>query len=423
MTAMLSRPTASAVPVGWIGEPRLLRGTDRDLLDYRAHLAVHGPLPALSREALLAGLDAVGLAGRGGAGFPLARKIRALATGTPVLVVNGAEGEPISAKDHALLSRVPHLVLDGASAVAGIIGARRVLVAITDPDLAEPVRRAVAGRPDARLFELPGLFASQDRFVAGEAGALIAALNGAAGVPPGRRVLPTERGVAGRPTLLSNAETFAQVAVLARLGAARFGSIGAAGEPGSTLLTVSGAVASPGVLEVPLGTPLAAVATAVGAGPSQAVLVGGYHGSWLPADGNLLLSRAGLAAAGGTLGAGVLAFVGSDTCALAELVRVTQWLADQSAKQCGPCSFGLPALAADLGGLLAGQPAPAIARHTGQLVGRGACAHPDGAVRFVRSGLAALVDELGVHRAYGGCRRSDRGQLATVRPLALRGLA
>jgi NADH:ubiquinone oxidoreductase subunit F (NADH-binding) len=313
--------------------------------------------------------------------------------------------------------------LDGARAVAGVVGARRVLVAITDPDLAEPVRRALASRPDAGLFELHGLFADRDRFVVGEAGALIAALNGAAGVPPGRRVLPTERGVAGRPTLLSNAETFAQLGVLVRLGAARYGSIGAPGEPGSTLLTVSGAVATPGVLEVPLGSSLASAAAAVGAGPSQAVLVGGYHGSWLVPDPNLPLSRAGLAAAGGTLGAGVLAFVGSDTCALAELARVTQWLADQSAKQCGPCSFGLPALAADLRGLLTGQVGPALARHVGQLAGRGACAHPDGAVRFVRSGLAALAGEVGLHRACGSCRRSDRGQLATVRPAVLRGLS
>ncbi|HEX4727069.1 MAG TPA: hypothetical protein VH298_04695, partial [Jatrophihabitans sp.] len=147
MTAVLTRPSLD-VPVGWIGEPRLLRGTEHDLLDHGAHLAVHCPLPALSREALLASLDAVGLTGRGGAGFPLARKIRALAAGEPVLVVNGAEGEPISAKDHALLARTPHLVLDGARAVAGVVGARRVLVAITDPDLAEPVRRALASRPD-----------------------------------------------------------------------------------------------------------------------------------------------------------------------------------------------------------------------------------------------------------------------------------
>jgi len=184
-------------------------------------------------------------------------------------------------------------------------------------------------------------------------------------------------------------------------------------------VAAAGAVASPGVLEVPLGTSLASVA----AGPSQAVLVGGCHGSWLAPDPNLALSRAGLAAAGGTLGAGVLAFVGSDTCALAELARVTQWLADQSAKQCGPCSFGLPALPADLRALLAGQVGPALPRHAGQLAGRGACAHPDGAVRFVRSGLAALADEVGLRQAYGSCRRSDRGQLATVRPAMLRGMS
>ncbi|MEO9240787.1 MAG: NADH-ubiquinone oxidoreductase-F iron-sulfur binding region domain-containing protein, partial [Jatrophihabitantaceae bacterium] len=418
---------AAEVPVGWVGEPRLLRGTGSDLVELAGHLSVHGPLPELSRDGLLAVLDAAALAGRGGAGFPLATKLRSLGRGRPVVVVNGAEGEPVSAKDHALLSRTPHLVLDGAATVAGAIGARRVLVAVTDPALTAPLQRALASRPDRGLFELHQV---PDRFIAGEARALLSALQGGTGLPPGRRVLPTERGLDGQPTLLSNAETFAQLAVLARLGAHRFREIGTAAEPGSTLLTVSGAVRNPGVIEVPLGTPLATVAGAVGALPSQAVVVGGYHGSWLPAATDqpsalplaLPLSRAGLAAAGGSLGAGVLIFLGEDSCGLAELARVAGWLAAESAKQCGPCAFGLPALAADVQALVAGRPAgSSAARHAGLLVGRGACAHPDGAVRFISSGLAALAADVHTHRVYGGCRRADRRQLATVRPASLGG--
>ena len=437
MTALLDPVT---VPIGYVGTPRLLRMPD--LFEFDAHLAAHGALPALDRPALLSLLDAVHLTGRGGAGFPLAAKLRALRSGPePVVVINGAEGEPASAKDRALLGWVPHLVLDGAQLLATAVGARRCLVAISDPALAASLRQVLACRPE---FQLAGshrtgrsvtgrsvagrsaagrsaaggfeLHAVPDRFVAGEARALIAALNGGPAAPPGRRVLPTDRGIGGQPTLLCNAETLAQLAVLARLGPAAFGSVGTPTEPGGTLLTVSGAVRSPGVLEVPLGTRLGTVAAAVGALPSQAVVIGGYHGGWLAPNPELELSRAGLTAAGGTLGAGVLIFVGEQTCPLAELARVAGWLAGQSVRQCGPCTFGLPALAGELTRLAAGRgEAGNAARIAGLLPGRGACAHPDGASRFVRSGLAALAGEVHLHRAYGSCRRPDLGHLATAR--------
>ena len=398
MTAVLNAPAAGAPPVGWLGTPRLLNGT------------ADGPPPRLNRGELLAVLDAVNLTGRGGAAFPLAAKIRGLRTGEPVVVVNGTEGEPASAKDAALLGRVPHLVLDGAAVLAAAVGASRVLVAIASSGQAPGLLRALAERPDRALFQLHGV---EDRFIAGESRALISALDGGPAVPPGRLVLPTVRGVGGAPTVLANAETFAQLAVLARIGPAAFAEVGTAAEPGTTLVTVTGAVARPGVLEIPLGTPLGAVAAEVGAEPSDAVVIGGYHGAWLRYDPSLPLSRAGLGAAGGTLGAGAVIFVGRRTCGLAELARVAQWLADQSAKQCGPCTFGLPALAADVRALCGGGP-DLVNRHAGQVAGRGACAHPDGAVRFITSGLRVLADEVGVHRAYGGCRRSDRGQLLTA---------
>ena len=400
MTAVLNAPATGAPPVGWLGRPRLLNGS------------AGSPLPSLSRDGLLALLDAVNLTGRGGAAFPLAAKIRGLRTGTePVVVVNGIEGEPASAKDAVLLGRVPHVVFDGAAVLAAAVGASRVLVAIASSGQAPGLLRALAERPDRALFQLHGV---EDRFVAGESRALISALNGGPAVPPGRLVLPTVRGVGGAPTVLANAETFAQLAVVSRIGPAAFSEVGTASEPGTTLLTVTGAVARPGVLEIPLGTSLGAVAAAVGAEPSDAVVIGGYHGAWLRYDPELELSRAGLAAAGGTLGAGAVIFVGRQTCALAELARVARWLAAQSAKQCGPCAFGLPALAADVRALQSGTgDAELFARHAGQVAGRGACAHPDGAVRFIASGLRVLTEEMGVHRAYGGCRRSDRGQLVT----------
>lgn len=101
------------------------------------------------------------------------------------------------------------------------------------------------------------------------------------------------------------------------------------------------------------------------------------------------------------------------TCALGELSSVTRWLAAQSARQCGPCMFGLPALARDVEALLAGRPLAADAAfgHIHAVSGRGACAHPDGTARFVSSALHVLQNEVQAHRR-GGCGRPVRGQLS-----------
>jgi NADH:ubiquinone oxidoreductase subunit F (NADH-binding) len=417
MTARLNRPLprpASAPGIdttAWtIGAPRLFAGLQStQRLDLAGHLAAQGPLPGNDLERILAHLDASGLAGRGGAGFPLATKLRALAGGKHHVVVNGTESEPASRKDRTLLIRTPHLVLDGALAVAAAVGARHLTVAVHDQQAATAVRAALAERSDARGARVAVVAGG---FVAGEARAVVRALRGGPAVPPGRRTPPTEEG-----WLVSNVETFAQLAVLLRLGPQGFAQTGTPDEPGTTLLTVGGAVERPGVIEVPVGTPLGIVLSAARAADPQAVIVGGYHGGWLAPSGQVRLSRAGLAAAGGTLGAGVVLVVDHATCALGELARVAGWLAAQSAHQCGPCHFGLPALAADVTALAAGRPGnagsspvDAALGHARAVTGRGACAHPDGAARFVTSGLLALRDEVAAHRR-GGCGRPVLGRL------------
>jgi NADH:ubiquinone oxidoreductase subunit F (NADH-binding) len=398
MTAVLPAPTAQA----WaIGAPRLLAGLDRHAtLDHATHQAVHGQLPHLDRAHLTALLDDVALTGRGGAGFPFATKLRAITREHGTVVVNGSESEPASFKDRTLLRRAPHLVLDGALAVAAAIGARRVTVAVHDPAAAAAMTQAIRQRRDAAHASVEQV---RGGFVAGEARALARGLGGGPAIPPGRRVHLTERGV-----LASNAETFAQVAVAVRLGARRFRDTGMHAEPGTTLLTIGGAVSRPGVVEIPIGTPLGIVLAAAGATDPQAIVAGGYHGSWHAPLPQLRLARDGI-----TLGAGVLLVLDSSTCALGELARVTAWLAAQSARQCGPCQFGLPALAHDVAALAAGTAAalPAAQRHAHLVDGRGACHHPDGAARFVTSGLRLLQPEIDRHVAHGGCGRAVRGLL------------
>ena len=362
-----------------------------------AHLAAHGPLPTHGDPVLAA----AGLTGRGGAGFPTARKLASVrdaarAARTPAVVVgNGGEGEPAAAKDATLLARSPHLVLDGLALAARAVGADTVVLAAGHHQLAG-LDRALAERGDRGRVRLVGL---ADRFLAGEETALVAAVEGGPPLPRGKNPPVWQRGVQGRPTLMQNVETLARLALLARGGSAA----------GHTLVTRHGHTVD--VAEVPLGARLGDVLT-VDAGV-QAVLVGGYHGSWLPAHvaAGATLDRDGLAVHGAALGAGVLAALPADRCGLRESATVVGYLAAQSAGQCGPCLNGLPRIAAALDRLARPGPPPAgllddVARWSGLVVGRGACSHPDGSVRFVASALRVFAPELAAHAA-GWCTASS----------------
>ena len=396
-----------------IGEGRLLRGAEHgSVVDFGLHRQLHGQPRALDLAQLIAACESVNLRGRGGAGFPVATKLAGLARGRRVVVVNATESEPASQKDRFLIERCPHLILDGALLVADAVGSRDVRLAVHDRYHAALLQSALADRPRTGRTRVRVEVVSGG-FVAGEARAVIRSLNGGPAIPPGRRTLPTEHGVGGAPTFLSNAETFAQLAVLASLGPARYAEAGTRNEPGTTLLTVGGAVGRPGVIEVPLGIPLSHVLEHAGAARPAGIAIGGYHGAWIAPHLDLPLSPGSLASRGATFGAGVVLVLDDTTCALGELTRVAQWLARESAGQCGPCLFGLPALVQDLIALNRGEVRGAsdLRRHTGQISGRGACAHPDGASRFITTGLTELAGEVEVHRRHGTCRRPVRAQL------------
>ncbi|MGW6276561.1 NADH-ubiquinone oxidoreductase-F iron-sulfur binding region domain-containing protein [Kribbella sp. NPDC055071] len=386
-----------------IGEARVLAGLDLGRMDRKRHLWTHGPLPQLSRADFTKLSEAVGLRGRGGAAFPVARKLEGLpAKGIEAVVVNGSESEPVSRKDRLLLTLAPHLVLDGAVALAHALRAPHVLIAVHDAAAAMSVREALVERNDGLAIEVTD---TPGRFVAGEARAVLSALEGGPAVPPGRKVLPTVKGYHRRPTFLSNVETFAQLAVLARLGSKAFSGTGLISEPGTQLLTVDGAVRSPGVIETPTGVPLDTVLQFAGAEPGP-VLLGGYHGRWLPQTAGVTLQRP-------EVSAGIILALGTDTCPLGEVSRVTQWLASQSAGQCGPCVFGLASLVDDFDRLVKGDPSGwhDAHRHLGLVPGRGACAHPDGSARFLASALEVLGDDVRHHLNGRGCGRPVLGVL------------
>jgi len=423
----------SSVPPG-PGLPRLLPDAGTVPVDLRAHLATHGPLRAAGGgDGLLREVAAAGLTGRGGAAFPVARKLAAAAEVRPAPVVagNGAEGEPASSKDRSLLWLSPHLVLDGLQLAAGAVGSRSAVLYVPRNErlhirLAGAIAERAAAGMDAASVEL---VTAPDRFLAGEESALVSRLAGRPALPAYRPVRGLPRLAPGRAALVQNVETLAHLALIGRYGAAWFREAGTEAEPGTMLATLHLADGRTSVTEVPLGTSLAgllgldggpgpAEAGAAGPGvpsafgPVQAVLVGGYHGAWLPAAAAaaLPLANAALRPLGAAVGAGVLAALPADRCGLAETARVARYLALESAGQCGPCFNGLPRIAAAMAHLAGPRPDPRaradLERWAGLVTGRGACHHPDGSVRFIRSALRVFAAEDGLHEQ-GQCSGTD----------------
>lgn len=373
------------------------------------------PRPRPSDEQLIAAVERSGLRGRGGASFPTGTKLRAVRAGrgSPVVVVNGSEGEPSSGKDKLLLTMAPHLVLDGALLAAAAVGAGQVVVCVDRSATAAlaAVERALVER--GRADGLPvRLVAIPSRYVAGEETALVHWLNGGPATPTRTPPRPFQRGVDGRPTLVDNVETMAHLAQILRFGPDWFRQLGTEDEPGSALITLSGAVARPGVYEVPMGVPLADLISGAGGPPAgvAAVLVGGYFGSWLGGEqaAGARLCNADLRGHGAGLGCGAVVVLGeSGACGLRETARILAWLAGQTAGQCGPCVHGLAAVARTTAALHGGNAAPGdldrLRRWAGQIEGRGGCRLPDGAVRLLRSALGVFAGDIGCHLDGGGC--------------------
>ena len=387
---------------------RLLSATGPDLA---AHVAAFGARPSPSLDRLLGELESAGLEGRGGAGFPVHRKLAAVARaavrgGAPIVVGNGSEGEPLSAKDRVLLQRAPHLVIDGLLICAEALGADEAHL-VVHADARPEVEKALVERRDAAIVRL---HVADHGFVGGEASALVAGVSGRPGVPSDRVVRLAERGLRRRPTLVQNVESLAQVAVIVRSGAEAHRRHGRAGDAGTRLVSVSAPGAAPIVFEVEGGTPITEILAAAGVlHEPAAVLVGGFHGTWLPPEAlDAPLSPRGLDEWGASPGAGVLHVVSHGDCGIRATADMLAFLAAASARQCGPCLNGLPAIAASMRALAAGRDTrDELRRIAGLVDGRGACAHPDGTVRLLRSALTVFADDAQAHTE-GRCRAGRR---------------
>jgi NADH:ubiquinone oxidoreductase subunit F (NADH-binding) len=305
-------------------------------------------------------------------------------------------------------------VLDGAALAARAVGADHVIVAYETQNSDTRIslehalkQRRVAGTDSVR-FEL---FPAAERFLTGQETSLVSQINGGPAIPSFIPPRPTQRGVRRRPTLIQNVETLSHLALIARHGSDWYREIGTDDEPGSTLVTVLGAVRDPGVYEIECGTPLDSLLSAAGGRNGQigGLLIGGYFGSWLPAAAarEIELSHASLAAHDASLGCGVVVALPASSCAVAETVRVAIYLATETANQCGPCVHGSAAIARTLHAVGSGRAEPSafadLRRYSAAVAGRGACHLPDGLTRFVATALRTFAGEFDEHASRGPC--------------------
>ncbi len=373
-------------------------------ISLREHESIHGTVLRAGRRSgrhlddALATLNRDDVRGRGGANFPFAIKLEAAAKQRrkPVVVVNAAEGEPASAKDLVLLSRNPHLVLDGAIASARLLGTGEVVIWLhhNSPALAG-LRSAI----DQRAGSCPDISftiaQAPDRFVSGQVTSVVQGLSGGPALPYTLREQPTSRGINSRPTLVSNAETYAHVAIALQHPHEFSGRL---------LTTVMTSDGGRTVVETLRGTSVRQVLNTAGLiDPQVPVLAGGYAGSWIAPSrlsqavvDSLVLTNPDV-----RLGVALFALPDPQWCPVQLTAALVSWLAGQSAGQCGPCTFGLPDMAGALRRIAHGSSLPSdrdnLVRWLPLLAGRGACAHPDGVVALVRSTGEVFAQHLWDH--------------------------
>jgi len=406
--------------------PRLLARCGRidphSLVDYETAGGYAGIRRALAGkpEDVIARVRAAGLSGRGGGAFPTADKwalAAAQGPGPKYVIANGDEGDPGAFSDRTLLEGDPHAVLEGLMIAAYAVGASQgyVYTRGSYPTALHRLEVAIAfcrkrGYLGSGIFGSDFAFDIQVRkgsgaYICGEETALIATLEGGVPMPTSKPPLPAVSGYLGRPTVVNNVETLAAAAQV-------MADDGAAPAADTKLLSLSGAVARAGVVEVPFGTPLREVVFGLGGGVAngrafKAVLVGGPDGGFLP---EALLDTpvdfAALTAIGSMLGSGGLVVVDEATCMVGLARYFERFEADASCGKCTPCRVGTVRLVERLDRIALGQAGPDepdALRRLCEVVREGSlCGLGRAAPNPVRSALDHFPDDFAAHLA-GRC--------------------
>lgn len=371
------------------GQDRLLTNIGRVDLSSLQRVREHGgyrgferAVLRLSPEKVIAEIQASGLRGRGGAGFPTATKWSA-ARSSPgdrkIVVANLMAADPSALGDRALAEGNPHLILEGLLIAAYAVGASEAILAVRrDWTLAiQRLQAAVREATEARLagYLVLGtdvsvqvsVWEGSGAYVAGEETALLHALEGDRGMPAIRPPYPAGRGLWGVPTVVQNGETLAHAAWILSHSADAFASVGGEPSRGTKLVTIMGHVAEPGVAEVALGTPLREVIGAAGGptGTTKAVFVGGPGGGAIDAGAlNTAYDFEPIESAGAVIGSGSVLVTDTSTC----MVNSARFFIDFSAREaCGkavPCRIGTKRLVEAMDRILAATPRP----HDGRLI-------------------------------------------------------
>lgn len=398
--------------------------------------ALQRALAELSPEQVVGEVEASGLRGRGGAGFPTGSKMRAVAQAKEplrYLIVNADEGDPGAYMDRGLMESDPHRLIEGVLLAAYAVGASEGFVFTRSeyPGAIQALERALdeardwgllgkGALGDGRDFALK-VVRSAGAYICGEESALIAALEGRRPDPHRKPPYPSESGLFGKPTLVSNVETYANLPSVIAHGAASFRILGTQESPGTKIFSLAGAIERAGLVEVPMGMPLIelvnemAVPVSVdernvvrpGAMREACVQVGGPSGAILPASlPGLTLDFEGLVQAGGIMGSGGIVVLGGQSCVVDTVRYFTGFSASASCGQCRLCAGGLSQAERILTAICSGLGSPKDLETLAELcelIPKGSkCALGSMAVKPLKSALRYFREEFESHLA-GQC--------------------
>jgi NADH-quinone oxidoreductase subunit F len=358
---------------------------------------------------------ASGLRGRGGAGFPVGKKwaIAAETAATPRYVVcNAGEDEPGSFKDRVLLENRPHLVLEGIIMAARAIAADEAFVYLNET-YDDCFTRMTAAIEEARPELKITIRRAPTVYVAGEDSATLEVLEGRPPKPRQKPPYPATAGLFGKPTVVNNVETLANIPAIVRKGAAWFRSYGTAESPGTMLFCLGDELNHPGLYELHFGTPLRHLLETIGGGLKsgkrlKAILPGGPSCAFLTPDQlDTAMDPESLKRAGSTLGCGVMRFYDEDACMVRETLQIAQFFARESCGQCAACRMETSMLATMLDRIAQGKAEPALLEQFQKITdfnrGKGYCALINMPGPPILSALRHFAGEFEFHLRHGRC--------------------
>ena len=406
---------------------------ERDLTQLAEYRAAGGyealaKARALPPQAVVEEVATANLRGRGGAGFPMGKKMSFLAQGTRYLVVNADESEPGTFKDREIMLRAPHRLLEGCLIAAHAIESRSVFIYLRGEylDVFEVLRAAVDEAKAARLLGdvTVVIHRGAGAYICGEESALLESLEGKRGQPRSRPPFPAVAGLYASPTLINNVQTVATVPAIVAMGGAEYAKIGPAASPGTVVFSLSGNVVNPGNYELELGTPLRELVYDIGGGipdgrELKAIIPGGSSVPVLTPDQlDTPLDFNSVAEAGSALGAAAVMVIDDRCCMVQLALRASQFYMHESCGKCTPCREGTRWMVQLLKKIEAGEATSAdldlLLDVCDRILGKSLCALGDFAAWPVAAYVSKFRDEFEAHLDGRGCPFGGESSLEGV---------